>query len=104
MNSNASTGFIAIYRWRVAPEHEADFRNRWREVTRQGLEHGSFGSCLGRDANQELVAIALWPTEAAREEAFHTMSADGPWPPAERVSEDTLQVLDDLWKKSPFQE
>lgn len=104
MNSNASTGFIAIYRWRVAPEHEADFRNRWREVTCQGFEHGSFGSCLGRDANQELVAIALWPTEAAREEAFHTMSADGPWPPAERVSEDTLQVLDDLWKKSPFRE
>jgi hypothetical protein len=32
------------------------------------------------------------------------MSADGCWPPAERVSEDTLQVLDDLWKKSPFQE
>ena len=104
INSNATTGFIAIYRSRVAPEHEADFRNRWREVTRPGFEHGSFGSCLGRDANQELVAIALWPTEAAREEAFHTMSADGPWPPAERVSEDTLQVLDDLWKKSPFRE
>ena len=104
MNSDASTGFIAIYRWRVAAEHQADFRERWREVTRQGSEHGSFGSCLGRGANEELVAIALWPKEAAREDAFHTMSADGPWPSAERVSEDTLQVLDDFWKKSPFRE
>jgi len=102
MNSNASTGFIAIYRWRVAPEHETDFRNRWCEVTRQGSEHGSFGSCLGRGANEELVAIALWPTEAAREKAFRAMSADGPLPPAERISEDTLQVLDDLWKKIAF--
>ena len=80
----------------MAPEHEADFRNRWREVTRQGSGHRSFGSCLGRGANEEPVATALWPAESAREKAFCAMSADGPWPPAERVSEDTLQVRGDL--------
>ncbi len=46
MNSDASTGFIAIYRWRVAAEHQADFRERWREVTRQGSEHGPLAHAL----------------------------------------------------------
>lgn len=98
----SGSGFIAVYRWRVPPELEAAFRARWREVTLRGREHGAYGSCLTRDANGDLIAVALWPTEAARAAAFKRIGDVGPWPPVERVSEYRLSVLDDLWTLSPF--
>ena len=101
MTSNAPNGFIAIYRWRVKSADEPAFRERWREVTRLGRVHGGYGSCLGREANGDLVAIALWPDEQARATAFAEIDA-GDWPPAERLSEARLNVLDDLWTVSPF--
>lgn len=99
----SGSGFIAIYRWRVAPEVEETFRARWRDVTRLGREHGAHGSCLARDSDSgDLVAIALWPSENARTRAFERMGEIGSWPAAERLSEDRLNVLDDLWAVSPF--
>lgn len=95
-------GFIAVYRWRVAAEHESAFRKLWREVTMLGRENGAYGSCLTRDANGELVAIALWPSEEARAAAFKAIGETAPWPPAERLAETKLDVVDDLWTVSPF--
>jgi hypothetical protein len=96
------SGFIAVYRWRVAMEGEAAFRERWRQVTEIGREHGAFGSCLARAATGELVAIALWPDENTRNQAFEKMGSSPAWPRAERLDEMRLDVLDDLWAVSAF--
>lgn len=96
-----TTGFIAIYRWRVAPEHEAAFRAVWRQVTREAGMHGGHGSCLTRADNGDLVAIAPWPSLAARDRAFAAMG-DHDWPPCERISEWQLDLVEDLWAASPF--
>ena len=94
-------GFVAIYRWRMEPQHEAAFRAKWREATMQRRGDGAFGSLLGRAENGDLVAIALWPSEEARTAAFKAMPATD-WPPAKRLTEDKLTILDDLWQVSPF--
>lgn len=98
------SGFIAVYRWRVAPEAEAAFREHWRQTTVIGREHGAFGSCLTRSATGELVAIALWPNETSRSRAFEKMGSSPAWPQAERLDEMRLDVLDDLWAVSAFRQ
>lgn len=96
------SGFIMIYRWRVAAEIETLFRERWAQLTELARDHGALGSCLTRAATGELVAIALWPDEATRARAFEAISLPGPWPEAERLDEMRLDVLEDLWTSSPF--
>jgi len=95
-------GFIAIYRWEVEPEHEQSFRDRWHQTTLIGRELGAFGSCLARDSSGQFVAIALWPSEAARSAAFENIGPPQPWAGAKRLEELKLEVLDDLWVSSPF--
>ena len=94
-------GFVAIYRWKVEPGHEAGFRDQWRAITSQALELGGLGSCLTRSSDGEYVAIALWPSERARAEAFEKIQS-APAPGVRRLSEWQLQVEDDLWVNSPF--
>jgi hypothetical protein len=98
----SSTGFIALYRWSVEAEHEAAFRRNWREATLQVRKLGGYGSCLTRDQDGCFVAIALWPSEAARAVAFSAMEPSPAWPGACRLSETRLDVEDDLWASSPF--
>jgi hypothetical protein len=95
-------GFIAIYKWKVAPEHERTFRERWHTTTLRGRELGAFGSWLTRDEFGHFVAIALWPSAAARAAAFTKIGAGSPWVGCERIEETRLQVEDDLWIASPF--
>ena len=95
-------GFAVIYRWTVAEEYHDAFRDRWRRGTLHLREHGSLGSCLTRDETGAFVAIALWPSEAARAAAFVDASLDEPWPPVERFEEIRLRVEDDLWVSSPL--
>ena len=97
-----ATGFAVIYRWTVAEEHQEAFRSRWRKATIHLREHGSLGSLLTRDESGDFVAVALWPSEAAREAAFAAGSLDEPWPPVERFEETRLEIEDDLWVSSPF--
>ena len=95
-------GFVAIYRWRVAPAYEAAFRKAWRETTLALRANGGLGSCLGRGAEGTFVAVATWPDAQAREAAFAAIG-DGPqWPPCERLDPIEMEVIDDLWTASPF--
>ena len=83
----------AIYRWRVAPEDEEHFKQRW---------HGGGGSRLHRAGNGEWVAYARWPSKEARDKAFADYSAqpDRSIPQregrAELIEEIWLDITDDL--------
>ena len=99
-----SSGFIVIYRWQVEPAYQDNFRATWREITIEGRALGALGSCLTRDENGDFLAIALWPSEQARSEAFARMAPRSDWIGARRIAEIRLQVEDDLWVGSPFAE
>jgi len=68
------TRFIAIYRWRVRPGLDEQFRSAWLQLTHSIRSYrGSHGSRLTRDAAGTYVAIAFWPSReawAATEPAF----------------------------------
>jgi hypothetical protein len=57
---------------------------------------------LTRDSNGDFLAIALWPSEQARSDAFAQMTPRSDWRGAKRVEEIKLHVDDDLWACSPF--
>lgn len=64
-------GFCVIYRARVHPEKEQQYRDAWSRLT--GLfraEHGSLGSRLHRGSDGLWYAYAQWPSAAARAAAF----------------------------------
>ncbi|MDQ0463410.1 heme-degrading monooxygenase HmoA [Caulobacter ginsengisoli] len=95
-------GFIATYHWRVSPEAEPAFRERWTSITKAALQFGAFGSTLTRTENGEFVAIALWPDQQTRTEAFARIEASPPLAGVEFLEELRLEVLEDLWTVSPF--
>ena len=89
--------FAVLYRWTVAPEHEATFIDRWREATiRLRDEHGALGSCLSRDRDGAFLAFARWPSEAAREAAFAASRPSEPWPGILSFEQTKLAVVEDL--------
>jgi hypothetical protein len=94
--------FIAIYRWRVEPEHEAAFRSAWKSATEALRSAGGLGSCLGRGADGTLVAVAPWHSRQSREDAFARVGDGLQWPPCERLEAIEIDVIDDLWLTSPF--
>ena len=97
--------FAVIYRWTVDPEHEAYFRKRWHAGTlRLRDEFGGLGSCLTKNEAGEFVAIALWPSEAARDAAFAARGPVQPWPGIIDFPEEKLWVEDDLWLVSAFRD
>lgn len=60
-----------LYRWRLKPGRDADFRDAWAEGTR--LIHkacGSYGACLHQDGDGLFWSYALWPSEEARQRCF----------------------------------
>ncbi|MEW4448295.1 hypothetical protein [Qipengyuania sp. JC766] len=90
-------GFIAVYRWKIAEENVAAFRECWRAATRELGPHGIRGSLFARADDGTFCAIALWPDRETRDRAF----ADVPgreWPPVERLEPILLSPLDNLWK------
>ncbi|MCB2049389.1 MAG: antibiotic biosynthesis monooxygenase [Novosphingobium sp.] len=95
-------GFVAIYRWRVAPEHERAFRDVWAEVTQAARAQGGYGSCLGRTPDGTFVAVAPWQDRQAREQAFAAIGEGPQWPPVERLEPIEIEVEQDLWVASPF--
>ena len=76
-------GLVAIYRWRVAAENRAPFRETWERATLRLRELGGQGSLLGEDSDGTLVAIALWPDAATRDAAFAATEGEFDWPEAE---------------------
>lgn len=101
--------FVAVYRWRLQPGREEQFRQGWRRITDLARERcGSGGSCLFRAADGTWVAIARWPDRAARAACFEKGSLD---PEAsalmneaivERLADLELEAVDDAW--APFSE
>lgn len=95
------SGIAILYRWRVEPGHEESFQASWREATlRLRAEGVARGSCLTKDENGEFVAIALWPSLVAREQAFASLPPFAPWPGVARISETRLTVVENLWAAS----
>lgn len=70
--------FIAVYRYRLKPDAEAQFARDWAEVTRRGITEGkSLGSTLGKAQDGTWVAIARWPTKRQRDDWFNSIPIDG---------------------------
>jgi hypothetical protein len=90
------SGFAVLYRWRVAPEYEAEFLRRWHEGTIRLSGLGGLGSCLTRDAAGAFVAFARWPSADARERAFAESGPAPPWPGVLSFEETKLDVVEDL--------
>jgi hypothetical protein len=103
--------FVAIYRWRLHPEREHDFVANWQRITVVGLAGGSGGSSLFRNAQGVWVAIARWPSRAARDQFFGTldgsdaeseMSVRARLAVVERLPDEELDSVLDCW--APFPE
>jgi len=102
--------FVAIYRWRLHPEREQDFIVNWQRITRLGCNAGSGGSSLFRNAQGVWVAIARWPSRAARDhffgqldaaEAESDLSERARLAVIERLPEEALDCVLDCWTAWP---
>lgn len=63
-------GFIVLYRWRLRPGYEAQFRASWSIVTRSLMGRGSLGSRLHEGDDGLWYAYAQWPSADIRSAAF----------------------------------
>jgi len=98
--------FTVIYRWRVKPEMDSEFRRTWHVRTeRIYAVRQSYGSRLHREPDGTYCAIALWPSREAWEAIepplpdddvdASTFSASI----AEMLPALTMETVDDLWCK-----
>lgn len=63
--TDSGTGFVALYRWRVAPDAESDFVAAWTRLTELIREHqGGRGSRLHRGHDGLFYGYAQWPDKA----------------------------------------
>jgi hypothetical protein len=68
--------FVAVYRWRVHPGKEAQFRAAWRRGTELiTARYGSYGSRLHRDGDGSFIGYAEWPDETTWRAAFDAKMA-----------------------------
>ena len=104
MGMEQMNGAVFIYRWRVAAEHEAAFLERWRKATQDLGGRGGLGSLIGKNAEGELVAIALWPDAESRDAAFAGGGDAEPWPPSERLPTMQIDPLSDMWNLEAWKE
>lgn len=96
--------FVAVYRWKVKPGMEEQFREGWRRITLLARERcGAWGSALFRAQDGTWVAIARWPDRDARTRCFEHGTLD---PEASRMVREAvlesfdameLESSDDLW-------
>jgi heme-degrading monooxygenase HmoA len=96
--------FVAVYRWRLKPGLEEQFREAWHRTTMLARERcGSLGSALFRAQDGSWVAIARWPDREARTRCFERgpLDAEAHQRMREAIlekSEDLeLESSDDLW-------
>ena len=62
--------FAVLYRWKLKPGREEDFRGAWAKATTAiRARYGTSGSRLHRADDGTLVAYAVWPDRAAWERA-----------------------------------
>lgn len=63
--------YVAIYRWKVKPGREEQFREAWRRGTRAITRiYGSYGSRLHRDEEGRFLGYAEWPDKESWQKAF----------------------------------
>lgn len=100
--------FVAVCRWRLHPEREAEFHEGWSRITRIARERcGSGGSALFREKDGTWCAIARWPSADARARCF----ADGSLDPeasglmrqavVEALPDLEMELDTDLWSPLP---
>ena len=78
-------GFAVIYRWRLKPGLEEQFREGWERATRTLLAtRGALGSRLHRARDGSWVAYAQWPSH----ETWQRSRALGP---VDRVASEMMQ-------------
>lgn len=76
-----------LYRWRLKPGRDAEFREAWAEGTRRIHEScGSHGASLHQDEDGIYWSYALWPSEEARKACFQ----DHDW-----FSQDCFKTMQD---------
>jgi len=98
------SAFVAIYRWRVHPEKDVQFRHAWHRLTWSIREfRGSHGSRLLCDETGSYVAIALWPSRESWEATTPPLPDEDELMGLLRESitesfpPQLLTVADDLW-------
>ena len=65
---SSEVGFAVIYRWRLHPDREDQFRRAWEIVTLAlKKERGALGSRLHLASDGIWVAYAQWPDQASWE-------------------------------------
>jgi heme-degrading monooxygenase HmoA len=70
-------GFVVIYRWRLHPGKEAQFRRAWERATPLLMRlHGALGSRLHQAEDGTWIAYAQWPSKAAWEKSRASDSVD----------------------------
>ncbi|WP_428262374.1 antibiotic biosynthesis monooxygenase family protein [Haliangium sp.] len=89
--TRSDIGFCVIYRWRVDPDREDDFRRAWATVTEALAAHrGALGSRLHRAEDGTWVAYAQWPSKAAWEASRATDPVDAEVAEAGRVMAEAI--------------
>jgi len=58
---------VYLYRWRLRPGRENDFKTAWATVTAALRQAGSDGSALFRASDGTWCGIARWPNREARD-------------------------------------
>lgn len=101
--------FIVIYRWRLKEGLESVFRQGWCEMTESIYRtRGSLGSRLHQAEDGTWVAYAQWPDEETWRRAREAGSANPKAAEKMRegsaalISEEHLQVADDLFQAEPY--
>ena len=102
------SAFVAIYRWRVHPEKDVQFRHAWHRLTWSIREfRGSHGARLLCDETGSYVAIALWPSRESWEATTPPLPDEDELMGllresiAESFPPQLLTVADDLWCALP---
>lgn len=84
---------IYLYRWRLHPGREDDFKAAWATVTAALREAGSEGSALFRASDGTWCGIARWPNRGAREAASNLPGLEGA---SAAMADATLQHVETL--------
>ena len=83
--------FAVLYRWKLKPGREQDFKQAWAEATRLIHEHcGSYGACLHEDVDGTVWSYARWPSDGVRGACFE----DHDW-----FSQDCFKTMQDCVEK-----
>ena len=69
--------FVVIYRWKLKPGTDEEFRDAWRRATEAIYQHrGSLGSRLLKADDGTYYATAQWPTQESWERRSEPEDAD----------------------------